>query len=75
MLTVKQVADELGVSTRFVYRLCQHGVLSCYKLGSHIRIEKGAVREYLEAQKRGTTQRSVEPPRRKSSLKFLKLRG
>lgn len=76
MMTVKQVAEELNVSKRFVYRLCQHGVLKCYTIGSCIRIEKGALKEYLEEQKKGTTQRNVEPPRRKSSpLKFLRLRG
>lgn len=75
MMTIRQVANELNVSQRFVYRLIQARSLEAYRLGKAIRISKEAVERYLEAQKIGTTQREVEPPRRTAKLKFLRLRS
>lgn len=76
MLTVKEAAAELAVSTRFVYRLCATGEIDSYRLGSTIRIRKEAIERYLEAQKKGASQRSVVTPQgRKSSLSVLRLRG
>jgi excisionase family DNA binding protein len=75
MLTIRDVATEFNVSQRFVYRLIQARSLEAYRFGKAIRISKEALERYKEAQKMGTTQRAVEPPPRKSNLKFLKLRG
>ena len=75
MMTVRQVADELAVSPRFVYRLCANGAIECYKLGSNVRISKEALERYMEAQKKGVPQKTEVPRRRSPTLSVLKLRG
>jgi excisionase family DNA binding protein len=71
MLTVKEAATQLGMSARFVYRLCANGILDHWKLGGRIRIATEAISAYLDGQRKGVTQ-EVTP--RKVSLSCLKLR-
>jgi len=75
MITVKEAAAELGMSERFVYRLCAKGQLESFKLGRNVRISRQALRDYREAQKKRTHQRSVDTPTVSSPpLQFLRLR-
>ena len=46
-MTVKEVADRLGVSRGLVYKLVSTGDLESYRVGSTIRITPEQVREYL----------------------------
>lgn len=48
MMTVKEVAEQLGVSRGLVYKLVSDGVLDSYRIGSTIRIAPEQLREYLE---------------------------
>ncbi|MCC7336536.1 MAG: helix-turn-helix domain-containing protein [Pirellulaceae bacterium] len=74
MMTVKEAAAALNVSTRFVYRLCATGAIECYKMGSAIRISDDALKEYTEAQKRTHQQAADTPRTRQPSLQFLRLK-
>lgn len=75
MMTVKEVAAELKMSTRFVYKLCGQGALEHLKLGGRIRIAADAVAQYVEAQKKGIRQQEVNVPgNRKLTLSCLKLK-
>lgn len=76
MLTVKQVAERLKVSTRFVYRHCASGSIDSYSIGSTIRISESALDDYLAS----CTKRLHHPQQPKrltkpKSLSVLKLRG
>jgi len=48
MMTVKEVAEHLGVSRGLVYKLVSDGELDSYRVGATIRITPEQVREYLE---------------------------
>jgi excisionase family DNA binding protein len=48
MMTVKEVAEHLGVSKGLVYKLVSTGELESYRVGSTIRITPEQVREYLQ---------------------------
>ena len=52
LLSVREVARLLSVSTPIVYRLCERGELGHVRLGNAIRIAPGALAAYLE-QRRG----------------------
>lgn len=47
MLTVKQVADQLGISRGLVYKLISSGELGSHHIGSAIRITEKQLHEYL----------------------------
>jgi len=49
-MSVQQVADYLGVSTRVVYRLIRSGQVRAFKVGGRWRISKDAVRQFIEEQ-------------------------
>jgi len=63
MMTVTEVAKQLGVSKRLVYKLVSSGELASYRIGSAIRISERHVREYLE-----------RPPEENRSSEFKHLR-
>jgi excisionase family DNA binding protein len=46
-MTVRGVADRLGVCTAQVYRLCQRGELSGLRIGGALRFPPEAVEGYL----------------------------
>ena len=50
LLTVREVADSMRVSTMTVYRLIRGGALPAIRVGKHFRIRARDLDEYLEAQ-------------------------
>jgi excisionase family DNA binding protein len=71
MLTVKQVAERLGVCERTVYALVASGALMHYRIGSGrgvIRVSDEALRHYLETCRGATTR--PERPRRRTTRKL-----
>jgi excisionase family DNA binding protein len=50
LLTVREVADAMRVSTMTVYRLIRSGSLSAIRVGKHFRIRTRDLEGYLEAQ-------------------------
>jgi excisionase family DNA binding protein len=52
MLTVKQVAERLGVSVSLVYRLVEQGNLPSSKMGGCVRIRPEWVEEFIERNKK-----------------------
>ncbi|GGP39050.1 excisionase family DNA-binding protein [Streptomyces calvus] len=59
-LSVDQVAELLGTTTRFPRRLIEERRIRYVKVGRHVRIPESAVDEFLRA-------RTVEPIRRSRS--------
>jgi len=55
-LSVDQVAELLGTTTRFPRRLIEERRIRYVKVGRHVRIPESAINEYLKA-------RTVEPLR------------
>ncbi len=47
LLTVKEVADHLGASSRHVYRLIARGDLPVHRLGRLVRISEDDLARYL----------------------------
>ena len=50
LLTVREVADVMRVSTMTVYRLIRSGELSATRVGKHFRIPIRDLEGYLESQ-------------------------
>ena len=50
LLTVREVADAMRVSTMTIYRLVRAGALPAIRVGKHFRIRARDLDEYLEAQ-------------------------
>lgn len=48
VLTVKQVSDLMGVSTKTVYKLIKTNSLSCLKVGREFRIPKVNLMQYMK---------------------------
>ena len=55
-LTIREVADELGISERSVWRLIEDNELPAHKSGSSTRVRRSDLDDYIE--------RSRKPPRR-----------
>ncbi|MEP2268362.1 MAG: helix-turn-helix domain-containing protein, partial [Marinomonas sp.] len=66
MLTVKQAALRLGVSARFVYRLCAIGTMEHFRLGSTIRISSEQLEQYLLSAKNETSQQPARKPQKQT---------
>jgi excisionase family DNA binding protein len=47
LLTVREVANRLGVCPALVYKLCQRNLLRGLRIGGAIRFQSGAIDEYL----------------------------
>jgi excisionase family DNA binding protein len=47
LLTAKQTAELLQISTARVYELARSSLLPCVRLGRQVRFEEGALREFL----------------------------
>lgn len=50
LLTVREVADVMRVSTMTVYRLIRAGSLLAIRVGKHFRIREADLNRYLESQ-------------------------
>ena len=50
MLTVKEAAEKMSVSTKTVYRLMGNGILSKVKIGRSTRVSEDDLNAYLERQ-------------------------
>jgi excisionase family DNA binding protein len=50
LLTVREVADDVRVSTMTVYRLIKSGALPAIRVGKHFRIREADLSRYLETQ-------------------------
>lgn len=58
MHTIEEVATWLNVARSTVYKLIERGELPVVKIGTAVRIDPEAVREYLERNaKRGSARR------------------
>ena len=53
LLTVREVAESMRVSTMTVYRLIRSGTLPAIRVGTHFRIRVTDLDHYLEAQTLG----------------------
>ena len=49
LLTVREVADEMRVSTMTVYRLIRGDAFPAIRVGKHFRIRTNDLEEYLES--------------------------
>jgi excisionase family DNA binding protein len=49
LLTVREVADAMRVSTMTVYRLIRAGQIPAIRVGKHFRIRENDLEVYLEA--------------------------
>jgi len=50
LLTVREVAAAMRVSTMTVYRLIRSGALPAIRVGKHFRIRESDLEHYLQAQ-------------------------
>lgn len=50
VLTIKEAADRMSVSTKTIYRLMNWGKLRKVKIGGATRISEDELNEYLEQQ-------------------------
>jgi excisionase family DNA binding protein len=50
LLTVREVAEAMRVSTMTVYRLIRSGELPAIRVGKHFRIRESDLNGYLDAQ-------------------------
>ena len=55
LLTAREVADVMRVSTMTVYRLIKAGELPAIRVGKHLRIRERDVAKYLDERVVGTT--------------------
>jgi len=55
LLTAREVADVMRVSTMTVYRLIKAGELPAIRVGKHLRIRERDVARYLDERVVGTT--------------------
>jgi excisionase family DNA binding protein len=67
MNTVQEVAKQLKVSARLVYKLVETGDLLSYRIGTAIRIKQEDVEAYLNGR------RSTTPPTDPRSLRRLSI--
>ncbi len=83
MLTVKQIAEQLKVSSAVVYGWVSSGMLACYRLGAKgcrgaIRVAEADLEAFLAGQKRGGQRQNPPPAPRAASpikLRHLQLPG
>jgi excisionase family DNA binding protein len=54
-LTVRMVADELGISVHTVYRMIHEGGLPGVRVGSVLRVPRALLEEYLEENRIGVS--------------------
>ena len=59
LLTVNEVANYLRVPRSWVYERTRHGIIPLRRIGRHIRIPKGELLEWINAQDRGNQNKSA----------------
>ena len=62
LLTAREVADVMRVSTMTVYRLIKAGELPAIRVGKHLRIRERDVAKYLDERIVGTTTEGGSEP-------------
>ena len=62
LLTVREVATEMRVSTMTVYRLIKAGELPAIRVGKHFRIKGGDLHAYLDSRIVGGPPPAVPAP-------------
>ena len=67
VLTVKEVAEKLGVCGHLVRRQIKKGVIPCIKLGDRYLIPKGAFERWLTLEQSGHSEHLPETPQGSSS--------
>jgi excisionase family DNA binding protein len=60
VMTIKEVADYLGVHTATIYKYAQQGELPAFKIGSDWRFTKKHIDEWIEKR----TKRAPDPDRK-----------
>ncbi len=75
MLTVKQLAEKLNISSSKVYALISGGEIAHFRIGGSIRVSEEQVEQYLTRVERGEAETSLAsaPPPPKQSLTHLKI--
>ncbi len=75
LLTVSEVASCLKVSRSLVYHLVESGRLSACRVGrgGAIRVAKHDLLLYVDACRTKTGEPAVQPPRRHTKLKHLRM--
>lgn len=63
LLTVKEVAALLRVSSQTLYKMLEQGGIPAVKVGSQWRFEREKVRAWLESQQEGAGRRPEADPR------------
>ncbi|MFC7321558.1 helix-turn-helix domain-containing protein [Halobacillus campisalis] len=53
IMTISQVADYLQLSEMTTYKLAQEGRIPAFKIGSHWRVKKTDLHDYIENLKNG----------------------
>jgi excisionase family DNA binding protein len=51
LLSVREVAEALGVSTPLVYRLCASGALAHVRVSNAIRVSRADLTEFIRQQR------------------------
>ena len=54
LMTVKEVAETIGISESLIYRLVNSGQMACYRVNSAIRVSITQLQEYLESTRKNT---------------------
>jgi excisionase family DNA binding protein len=54
LLSVRQVAARLGVSTRIVYRLAERGELAHLRISNAIRVSPADLEAFLASKRKGS---------------------
>jgi excisionase family DNA binding protein len=76
MLTVKQVAQRLGISRQMVYALCESGELSHHRIGKGrgcIRITEQDLADYVSQKRVAAIRERKKAPAPEPPLKHLKV--
>jgi excisionase family DNA binding protein len=53
MISIRETAEQMGVSAKTVYRLIHKGAFAPVKIGSATRIDQTELEEYIQSQPRG----------------------
>jgi excisionase family DNA binding protein len=66
LISLKEAADYLGVSSSTLYRLLKRGLITAFKIGSDWQFEYAKLDEWIEAQPPGSVQSETRGKRRAS---------
>ena len=60
VMTIKEVADYLGVHTSTIYKYAQQGNIPAFKIGSDWRFSKKYIDKWIDEQMQGTKSSQTE---------------